>query len=145
VAVTVAFVAVAILVLTQGTFPTGIGASGSQSTTTTTTKPHSPTTTVLKSQVKVQVANASSTAGAATKVTQQLQTLGWNTLPPVNASSQVPSTMIYFAQGRRAAAVEVAAELKVSKKAIAPLTPSVPVAGAAGDDIVVLVGPDIAG
>ena len=134
----------AVLFLTQGTFPTAIGGSGSASTTTTT-KPHGPTTTVPKSQTKVQVANASSTAGAATRVTQQLQTLGWNTLPPVNATSQVPSSQIYYAKGRKTAALEVAAELKVAKSAVAPLTTSVPVPGAAGDDVVVLVGPDLAG
>lgn len=144
VAVAAAFVVAASLFLTQGTSPTGIGASSARSSTTSTTKPSVPTTTVAKSEVKVQVANASTIAGAATKVTQQLQTLGWNTLPPVNANAQVPTTKIYFAQGRKAAALEIAGELHVSAAAVAPMTTSVPVAGAAGDDVVVLVAPDIA-
>jgi LytR cell envelope-related transcriptional attenuator len=144
--VTGAFVVVLLLVLAKGTFPGGTGASqggASTSTSTSTTTP-APTTTVAKGQVKVQVANGSSTAGIATKVTQQLQTQGWNTLPPVNATSQVPSSKVYYAQGREAAAREVAAELRLPASSLAPLTAAVPVAGATGDDVVVVVGPDLA-
>jgi hypothetical protein len=139
------FVIVAFVFLQRGTFATGTGGSGGMpAAVTTTTKAKGPTTTVPKAQIKVQVANASATAGAATKITQQLQTLGWNTLPPVNATAQVPSSKIYFAQGRKAAALSVATDLKLPKSVIAPLTTSVPVPGAAGDDVVVLVGPDLA-
>jgi len=144
-AVTALFLIVAFVFLQQGTFASGTGGSGgTPATVTTTTTAKAPTTTLPKAQTKVQVANASATPGAATKITQQLQTLGWNTLPPVNATAQVPSSKIYYAQGRKAAARSVAADLKLPKSSIAPLTTSVPVPGAAGDDVVVLVGPDLA-
>jgi len=116
--------------------------------TTTTSVPtgtsSTTTTTVPRSSVKVQVANGSTTAGVATTITQQLQTLGWDTLPPVNASSTVPASVVYYAANRKPEALEIASELKLAATAVQPLTTSVPVANASGDDVVVVVGPDLA-
>ncbi len=116
--------------------------------TTTTSVPtgtsSTTTTTVARSSVKVQVANGSTTAGVATTITQQLQTLGWDTLPPVNASSTVPASVVYYAANRKPQALEIASELKLAATAVQPLTTSVPVANASGDDVVVVVGPDLA-
>jgi hypothetical protein len=114
---------------------------------TTTTHPVTttlPPTTIARAGIKVQVANASSAAGAATRITQTLQTQGWNTLPPVNATSQSPSSFVYYAANRKAFALEIAHELGLATTTVQPLTTSVPVPGAAGDDVVVLVGPDLA-
>ena len=113
---------------------------------TTTTVAHSTTTstTVARASVKVQVANGTSTAGVATRVTQTLQTQGWNTLPPVNATSQVAASTVYYAANRRTEALQIAQELALPASVVQPLTTSVPVPGSAGDDIVVLVGPNLA-
>jgi hypothetical protein len=107
-------------------------------------KPNSTTTTIPKSQVKVQVANGTATAGVATQLTNTLQTAGWNTLPPVNATSSASTSVVYYAANRKWAAQEIASELKLASSAVQPLTTSVPVPGAAGDDVIVLIGPDLA-
>jgi hypothetical protein len=152
VGVTVAFLLVAILLLANGTDKKPTPDSGSSTATTqpaggttTTMKSGSTSTTAPKAQVKVQVANASSTSGAATKITQQLQASGWNTLPPVNATVQVPKSVIYYSPNQKTAALEIAAELHLTASSVQAMTSSVPVAGAAGDDVVVMVGPDLAG
>ena len=99
---------------------------------------------VNKSEVQVQVANGTSTAGIATTVTTKLMNLGWGTLPPVNASSTVPSSAIYYAAGKKAAGLLLAKELSLPASSVQPLTTSVPVPGSSGDDLVLLVGPDLA-
>jgi len=142
--VVAAFVVVAALLLAKGT-STEISSGSSSVPVTTTTRAPVTTTTIPRSQIKVQVANASSTSGAATKVTQQLQTAGWDTLPPVNATAKVPTSVVYYAANRKPAALEIAVELHLAASAVQPLTASVPVPGAAGDDVVVLIGPDLAG
>ena len=77
-------------------------------------------------------------------MTNTLQTAGWNTLPPVNATSSASSSVVYYAANRKWAAEEIATELKLPSSAVQPLTTSVPVPGAAGDDVIVLIGPDLA-
>ena len=129
---------------TSGT-PTTVPATAPS---TTTTKPQhhatTTTTTIPKDQVKVQVANGTSTAGVATQITSTLQTAGWNMLPPVNATAAASKSVVYYAANRKWAAEEIAAELKLPASSVTALTTSVPVPGAAGDDVVVLVGPDLA-
>ena len=130
------------------TTTTPVSTSTTQATHATTTqrpkKPTSTTSTIPKNQVKVQVANGTSTSGVATTLTNTLQTAGWNTLPPVNATSSASSSVVYYAANRKWAAEEIATELKLSSSAVQPLTTSVPVPGAAGDDVIVLIGPDLA-
>jgi hypothetical protein len=151
VVVTVVFVVLTIWLLADQSQTASHPSTAASSTTTTahaasttTGGSHPTTTTIPRSQVKVQVANGSTTAGVATRITQQLQALGWDTLPPVNASSQVSASVVYYAANRKPQALEIASELKLAATAVQPLTTSVPVAGAAGDDVVVVVGPDLA-
>ena len=144
-AVVVVFLLVAVLLLAKATHPEATSGSSSVSTTTTTHAGGTTTTTTIpRSKVTVQVANGSSAAGVATRVTQQLQTQGWNTLPPVNASAQVPASVVYYAVNRKPQALEIATELGLAATAVQPLSSSVPVNGAAGDDVVVIIGPDLA-
>jgi hypothetical protein len=112
-------------------------------TTTTTLKHGTTTVTRSKAQVRVQVANGTLTTGLARNYTQQLQTLGWDTLPQLNAA-RVTTTIVYYNPGFVWAAQEIAGELKVSSSAIRPLGSQIPVAGAAGDDVIVILGPDVA-
>jgi len=142
--VVVLFVVVVSYVLNDATGHYGRRHRGAATTTTLPARTSTTTTTIARSSVKVQVANGSSTAGMATTVTQQLQTLGWDTLPPVNASSQVSASAVYYATNRKPQALEIASELKLTASAVQPLTTSVPVANASGDDVVVVVGPDLA-
>ena len=107
----------------------------------TTTKPHSKV--VPKSQVRVQVANGTSTPKLAGRFTQQLLTLGWDTLPALNAN-KVIGTIVYFNPQFRWAALEIASEIHVSSHAVQPLNGLHPVSNAASDDVIVLLGPDLA-
>ena len=100
-------------------------------------------TTVPVSQVRVQVANGTATAGIARTYTQQLMTLGWNTLPELNGP-KVNATIIYYNPGFLWAAQSIATALKVSATDTQPLNGQQPVAGASSDDVIVIIGPDLA-
>ena len=138
--IVVLFVGAAFLMLRYNG-PAGAGPSTTSSTTTTL---HGTSTTVVsKATVRVQVANGTSTSGLARSYTQQLQTLGWDTLPQVNAS-RVTSTLIYYNPKFLWAAEQIANAIKVGRSAVHPLGGLRPVAGASGDDVIVILGPDVA-
>ena len=121
-------------------------ASPTTSTTTTTTVKRtkgSSTTVVSKSRVRVQVANGTLTTGLAGAYTQQLMTRGWDTLSPQNAA-HAAATIVYYNPGFRWAAVQISREIKVASTAVRPLNGQTPVTGAAADDVIVILGPDVA-
>lgn len=154
--VVVLLIAIIPLSKRDGSVPKGQGSnasvtsmpSGSTPTTTTPAekkkKQAAAEAAVNKSEVQVQVANGTSTAGIATSVTTQLMNRGWGTLPPVNATSMTPNSVIYCAAGNKPAGLLLAKELRLSASSVQPLTTSVPVPGASGDDLVLLVGSDLA-
>jgi hypothetical protein len=111
---------------------------------TTTTTHHTAANHPAKSRVRVQVANGTNTANLARSNTQLLQTLGWDTLPPLNANNHVAATVIYFNPGFLWAAREIAASIRVNTSHIQPLNGLNPVAGANVDDVIVVLGPDVA-
>jgi hypothetical protein len=116
------------------------------SASTTTVPAHqatTTTTTVAKSSVKVLVANGTSLSGVAEFFTQKLQTQGWQTLTPVDTTSHVTASNVYYAAGQQAAATEIAQSLGVKPAAVQPLTTSVPVQGTTGVSVVVVIGPDL--
>jgi hypothetical protein len=125
--------------------PTG-GAANTGTTTTTTTTLHSSASTTLpvRSRVRVQVANGTLTANLARDYTQRLQAAGWDTLPPANAATKAAASVIYYTPGNKASALAIAAEVKLSASAVQPLNGLSPVAGAANDDVIVVLGPDLA-
>jgi hypothetical protein len=140
-----------ILVLFVGATFVALRAHSKSHPTTSTTQPKSTTTTpakstsstVPKSQVSVQVANGTTTSGLAGTYTTKLQLLGWNTLPRVNGPAET-ATVIYYHPAFLWAATEIATEIGVSATAARPLGTATPVPGATGDDIVVILGPDVA-
>ena len=69
---------------------------------------------------------------------------GWALKPPLNATSQVATSSVYYAAGQQQAAAAIATELKLKPSAVHPLTTSVPVTGASGNDVVVVIGADLA-
>jgi hypothetical protein len=89
------------------------------------------------------VANGTHTTGLARTYTQQLMTFGWDTLPEVNGST-VSKTIIYYNPGYAWAAKQLANEIKVGASAIQPLNGLSPVKGASGDDVIIILGPDVA-
>ncbi len=102
-----------------------------------------PSTQPPKNKVSVQVANGTSVQGLAGTVTHNLMTYGWNMLTPTNAP-RVAATVIYYNPGYIWAASEIATTLNVSTSAVQALHSLQPVAGASGDDVIVILGPDAA-
>jgi LytR cell envelope-related transcriptional attenuator len=125
------------------TSSSGVAANSS---VTTTTRPAVPTTTTTTAppHVPVLAANASSVPGAAGSVTTQLQTAGWDMLPPVNASARVTVTNVYYVAGQKSAAQEVAKALILPPSSVAPYTTSAPVSSIGTAEVLIVVGPDLA-
>jgi hypothetical protein len=115
-------------------------------TTSPSTLPHSTTTsTVPHSSVKVLVANGTQEPNAAGHFSQQLQQQGWNVAVPRNTTSAASSTTVYYAPSKQQAAVAIASELGVPTSAVQAMTTAVPVSSSTGDDVVVVIGSDLAG
>ena len=144
--VLVAFVVVTVLVL--GVIHPTMPGTGAGPSVTTTTAPAHPTTTTTTtappSHVPVLAANASGITGAAGAVSTQLQTAGWNVLPPVNASTQVTKSNVYYVAGQQKTAEAVATSLKLPASAVVPYTTSAPVSSIGTAEVLVVVGPDLA-
>jgi LytR cell envelope-related transcriptional attenuator len=108
----------------------------------TTTTP--PTITTPPAKVSVLVANGSNVSGAAGTTSTQLQAGGWTLLPPVNASSNVTASVVYYVAGYQPSAVVIAKSLGLGTTAVQPLTSSAPVGKVGTANVVVVVGPDVA-
>jgi hypothetical protein len=110
--------------------------------TTTTTSAPAP------GQIVVLVANAARVQGAAGRLTANLADDGYKTLPPTNATTTVSATTIYYESGFQVAAKELAGTLHLSASSIQELSsngPSIPVPDITGANLVVVLGPDLAG
>jgi len=114
------------------------------STTTTTTRPVPTTTTVPAKQVPVMVANATSVPGAAAVVSAKLEPAGWDLLPPVDATAQLPTSSIYYLAGFEPEAKSIAATLGLPDSVVAPYTTSAPIGSIGAAQILVMVGPALA-
>ncbi len=120
--------------------------SSTPATTSTVTPPPSTTTsTIPHASVKVLVVNGTQASNAAGHFAQLLGQQGWTIAPPQNATSAATATTIYYAPSKEQAASIIAAELGVATTAVQPMTAAVPVANAAGLDVIVVIGPDLAG
>jgi hypothetical protein len=111
---------------------------------TTTTLSGVTTTTLARSATSVQVANGSTGTDLATHYSTLLSAQGWALKPPADATSQVAVSSVYYASGQEAAALAIASEIGLKSTNVHPLTAAVPVTGAAGNDVVVVIGADLA-
>ena len=91
----------------------------------------------------MQVANGTSTTGLARSYTQNLLTLGWDTLPQLN-SNKVTSTLVYYNPGFKWAAQQIANEIHASAHAVQPYNGQSVGFTVSTDDVLVLLGPDLA-
>ena len=91
------------------------------------------------------VANGTQEPNAAGHFAQQLQQQGWNVSVPKNTTSAASSTTIYYAPSQQQAASLIASELGVPTTAVQSMSAGVPVANPTGLDVVVVIGPDLAG
>jgi len=116
--------------------------------TVTTTVPRvvpTTTTTVPHRDVKVLVANASTTNQVAAGYSTVLQQAGWTVLAPVTAKPPPRATSsVYYASGRRDEALAVAAAFGLPASAVLPLSSATPVSNVDGADVVLVVGSDLA-
>jgi hypothetical protein len=119
------------------------GGTSTTLVTTTTRAPAQKQTIVAKSKVRVQVANGTHVTGLARTYTQQLMTLSWDALPELNGPAE-KATIVYYNIGYEWAAKDIASEIKVPRSAVKALGVLTPVAGAAGDDVIVILGPNVA-
>lgn len=108
--------------------------------TTSTTKAPAP---VVKSAVRVQVANGTLITGLAGAYTQKLTTQNWDALSPANGP-RVAATVVYYNRGFRQAALDVASAIHVSSSSVQALGALTPVSGASTDDVIVVLGPNSA-
>ncbi|MGH9102304.1 MAG: LytR C-terminal domain-containing protein [Acidimicrobiales bacterium] len=121
-------------------------------TTTRATTPASRTTagtgttsvTVAPSKVTTLVANGTAVPGAAGKVGTSLGQHGYHVLSPVNASSPVSSSQVYFASGYAEEASAVASSLSLPPSDVSAMPSPPPVSSSQSADVLVVVGPDLA-
>ncbi|HZT65859.1 MAG TPA: LytR C-terminal domain-containing protein [Acidimicrobiales bacterium] len=145
-------VAVAIGAAVLANLPQGASsrvAAGSAPTTTSTTAGASSTTTSTTlathqpSQVKVLVANGTSTSGLGGKLASKLTNAGYDVLSPTNTSSSASASAVYYASGYQGDAAAVAQASGLTAGALQAMTSSVPVSDTKGAQVVVIIGPDL--
>ncbi len=142
--IVVLFVGATFLMLRSSSPSVASNSSTTTSVNTTTNRSHATTTTTpTKAQVRVQVANGTLTTGLARAYTQQLLTAGWDALPETNGP-RVNATVIYYISNFKWAAQQIASEIHVKTSAVQALNGQTPVSGASSDDVVVVLGPDVA-
>jgi hypothetical protein len=130
------------------TTTTGAGAHAASSTTSTTSRHGhgggTTTTTVAHASVSVVVANATTTNGLAAHYSNVIGAGGWKMGTPIDATSSQATSTVYYAAGQQAAAQEIANAIGVKPAQVQPLTTAAPVNGVTGNDVVVVIGQDLA-
>ena len=152
-----------VLLQHSGSSTTGRIVSSSQSSSVTatsvappkTTPSTAPATTITAplrapQDIKVLVANGTSTNGLASTVKSKLQAEGYQTLTSTNSSEQVTATIIYYRPGYQNEANAMAQFLNLSPTAVQAMPAQAPVSSAAAAsansaNIIVVAGPDVAG
>jgi hypothetical protein len=129
------------------TLPSTSVSSGPVGTTGTTTKssPTSATSQVRAPQdIKVLVANGTTTAGLAGRISNLVHTKGYITLASTNSTQKPAGTVIYFQPSYSADAAALAAKFNLPATAVQAMPSPPPVANLNGANILVVVGPDLA-
>jgi LytR cell envelope-related transcriptional attenuator len=134
-----------------GTPSTGSGftlptVKGSSSTPTIPSQSSTPTTSVslrAPSSVKVLVANGTSTAGLASRISTALHTKGYDTLTAVDSTVHPTATIVYFQPGYGPDAAALAGKLNLPSSAVQAMAQPPPVGNLSTAEILVVVGPDL--
>ncbi len=155
-----ALLIIAVLVVVGVFILNRTGGSPASKSVTTTTKPKTtattapaPTTTatlVPPSQIKVQVLNGVLTGSLAGQWTTKLKTqFGYQTQPPDDATAKVAASIIYVVTpGYQAEAGQLAASIGLSPTAVSATLPAaapVKAAERTTSNLILVVGPDLAG
>jgi hypothetical protein len=116
-------------------------------TTTTTRPPASTTSTTLATHppanVRVLVANGTSTKGGAGKLASKLHTDGYDTLAATDTTSPANASAVYYISGYQGDADAVASAIGLTASAAQPVTSSITVTVGSAE-VVVILGPDLA-
>jgi len=125
------------------------GSTPHHGSSATTTLPPAPTTTTplrAPKDVKVLPANGTLVNGAGARVGVTLAQSGYNVLAAVSATSNsATSTVVYYTQGYDREAAALAILLSLPASAAQPMPTPAPVPDTKGANVVVVVGPDLAG
>lgn len=122
------------------------GATSPSTTVANSVSSSSTTSTVPRSAVHVVVANGTQEPYAAAHFSQQLAAKGWNVGPPRNTSIAATASTVYYAPSQAAAGAQVAGDLGLPASAARPISASAsPVPDAGLFQVVVVIGPDLAG
>lgn len=117
-------------------------------TTTSTTIVQETTTTSVAlcapGDIKVLVANGTSTSGVALTATNSLKKARYSTIDPVKTTSTVPATAIYYSPGYQQEAVVLAAVLNLPPAVVQemPAATQLPVASLGTAKVLVIIGGD---
>jgi len=132
--------------------PPGSQVVAAGTTTKTTKKPSGTTTTTVAptttvavpahapKDVKVIVANGSTTNGAGKRATDLLRPPGYNVLSPTNTPQNAPDSSVYFSPGYDKDAAAIAAALQLAPASVKPVPSTPVVADAKGAQVIVVVG-----
>lgn len=116
--------------------------------TGTTTRPAGTTTTTVPlrsaQDIKVLVANGTSTPGLAGSVSNTLHTKGYDTLASTNATTKPTGSLVFFQPGYGADAASLATKLNLPAGAVQAMPSPPPVSSLNSADILVVAGPDLA-
>ena len=109
---------------------------------TTETTPPPPATAVPPAELKVVVANGTSTKGLAGSTADRLKAAGYAGATATDATVQATNTQVFFVEGAEGDAQAVAAALGVDIARVAPIGSPPPVDPLGENRVVVLLGPD---
>jgi hypothetical protein len=133
--------------------PVRVSAVGATSSTlshtnpTTTAAPTTAASVALRgpADIKVLVANATAAGGLATRYSDKLHGLGYNTLASTNSTVKLQASVVYYAPGYQQEGAVVAQQLGLRTTAVQPLPApgQVPVANLDGANLLVLIGTDL--
>ena len=115
------------------------GTDSSSTTSSTTAAPRAP------AEVKVLVANGTNVDGAAGTQTDALEALGYVTADPTTTPEKVTATVVYYTVGYQAEAEALAEALGVDPASVQTLPTPAPVPDLQLSQILVVIGPDLAG
>jgi hypothetical protein len=126
--------------------PTSV-TNGSGATTGTTAKT-TPTTSATQPRapqdIKVLVANGTTTSGLAGRISNLVHAKGYVTLASTNSTQKPASTIVYFQPSYSADAAALAAKFNLPPTAVQAMPSPPPVPNLNGANILIVVGPDLA-
>jgi hypothetical protein len=117
---------------------TGPGTTVRSSSTTATAALRAP------QDIKVLVANGTSTPGLAGKISDRVKGFGYNPLASTNSSQKPASTIVYFQPSYSNDAAALVGRLALPPTAVQAMPQPPPVANLNNANILIVVGPDLA-